>query len=114
MIALAAAETEVRGNLWQPQLADQGTIWVITMKTVMSRSPETTEMIKSDAVVTLVVGTEELTAGQRSMINIEDSDVVLLAVDDEQTAFIGENARPLGWAKSSTTAVRFPLSGSRR
>ena len=89
MIALAAAETEIRGNLWQPQLADQGTIWVITMKTVMSRSPETPEMIKSDPVVTLVVGTEELTAGQRSMINIEAPDVVVLAVDDEQTAFIG-------------------------
>ena len=89
MIALGAAETEVRGNLWQPQLADQGTIWVITMKTVMSRSLETTEMIKSDPVVTLVVGTEELTAGQRSMINIEDFDVVLLDVDDEETAFIG-------------------------
>lgn len=83
MIALAASKTEVRGDLWQPKLADQGTIWVITMKTVMSRSPEPTEMIKSDTVVTLVVGTEELAAGQRSMINIEDSDVMLLAVDDE-------------------------------
>ena len=75
----------------------------------MSRSPETTKMIKSDPVVTLVVSTEQFTAGQRSMINIEDSDVVQLAVDDEQRRSSGENARPLGWAKSSTTAVRFPL-----
>ena len=76
MIALAAAETEVRGNLWQPQLADQGTIWVITMKTVMSRSLETTEMIKSDPVVTLLVSTEQFVAGQCSMIKVEDPDVV--------------------------------------
>ena len=46
-------------------------------------------MIKSDSVVTLVIGTEQFATGQSSMINIEDSDVMQLAVDDEQTAFVG-------------------------
>ena len=63
MIALSAPKSEVRGNLWQPKFADQGTVRVITVQAVMSRPPQTTEMIKSDSVVTLVVGTEELAAG---------------------------------------------------
>ena len=89
MIALAASKSEVRGDLRQPELADQGTVRVIAVQAVVSRSPEATEMIKSDPVVTQVVSTKELTAGQHSMINIEDPDVVQLAVDDEQAALVG-------------------------
>ena len=62
---------------------------MIAVQAVLSRSPETTEMIKSDSVVTLVVSTEHSPTGQRSMINIEDPDVVQFAVDDEQPAFVG-------------------------
>ena len=53
---------------------------MIAVQAVMSRSPETTEMIKSDSVVTLVVSTKHFLTGQRSMINIEDPDVVQFAV----------------------------------
>jgi hypothetical protein len=89
MIALATPKGEVRSDLRQPELADQGAIGVMAVQAVMSRSPETTEMIKSDSVVTLVVSTEQFAAGQSSMINIENPDVVQLAVDDEQSAFVG-------------------------
>jgi len=54
----------------------------------MSRSPQTAKMIKPDAVISSLVGTEQFAAGQASMINIEDSDVVQLAIDDEQPAFV--------------------------
>ena len=89
MIALAASKSEVRGDLRQPELADQGTVRVIAVQAVVSRSPEATEMIKSDPVVTLVVGAEDVATGKRSMINIENSDVVKLAVDDEQAPLVG-------------------------
>ena len=59
------------------------------MQAVMSRSPKATEMIKSNAVIALLVGTEQFAASELAMINIEDSDVVQLAIDDEQPAFVG-------------------------
>ena len=37
---------------------------MIAVQAVVSRSPETTEMIKSDSVVTLVVSTEQFATGQ--------------------------------------------------
>jgi hypothetical protein len=71
MITLATPKGKVCGGLGQPKLADQEAVRVIAVQAVMSRSPETTEMIKSDSVVTLVVSTEHFPTGQRSMINIE-------------------------------------------
>ena len=88
MIALAASKRQIRGDLRQPQLADQGAVWVIAVQPVMSSSPKPAKMIKADPVVTLLVGTEKLATAQRSMINIEYSDVVELAVDDEQATFV--------------------------
>jgi hypothetical protein len=54
----------------------------------MCRAPEPAQMIKSDAVITVGIGTEELAASEFSMINIEDTDVAQFAVDDEQLALV--------------------------
>lgn len=59
------------------------------MQAVMSSTPEATEMIESNPVIAFFVGTEKLTTTQLPMINIEDSDVVQFAIDDEQPAFVG-------------------------
>jgi hypothetical protein len=88
MVSLGAAEGEVRDDLRQPQLADQGTIWVVTMQAVIGSPPETAEMIKSNAVVALRVSTEQFAADKLSMINSENPDVVQFAVDDEQLALV--------------------------
>ena len=96
MIALAAPEGEIRGDLRQPEFADQGAVRVITVQAVMSRSPKTAEMIKPDPVVALAVSAEHLPARQCAMINIEDPDVVQMAVDDEQAAFVGCECQAVG------------------
>jgi hypothetical protein len=88
MVSLRAAEGEVRDDLRQPKLADQGTIWLVTMQAVVGSPPETPEMIKSNAVVALRVSTEEFAAGKLSMINGENPYVVQFAVDDEQPALV--------------------------
>lgn len=93
---LAAAEGEIRGDLRQPQLADQGTVWVVAMQAVISGPPEATEMIKSNAVIALRIGTEELAAGELSMINVEDPDVVQFAVDDEQLTLVWGERQAIG------------------
>jgi hypothetical protein len=41
MIPRRASEGEVCGDLRQPKFADQGTIRVVAVQAVMSRSPET-------------------------------------------------------------------------
>ena len=76
MVPLAAAEGEVRGDLWQQQLADQGAVGMVAVPAVMSGAPEPAQMIKSDAVIAFGIRSEDFTASQLSMINIKDPDVV--------------------------------------
>src|SRR4029453_10824849 len=53
-------------------------------------------MIKSNPVVALVVGAEDFATGERSMINIEDPDVVQLAVDYEEAPLVVRERQAVG------------------
>ena len=66
------------------------------MQAVVSGTPKPTEMIESNPVIAFVVGTEKLAAAQFAMINIEDSDAMQFAIDDEQSAFVGRESQTVG------------------
>src|SRR4029453_4205685 len=99
VVSLAAAEGEVRCDLRQPEFADQRTVRVVAVQAIVSGAPKATEVIKSNPVIALVIGAEKVAAAQFPMINIEHSDAMQFAVDDEQSAFIGRKSQAVGLGK---------------